>query len=173
VELRGKTCGVLGLGAIGRRFAELAAGIGMRVIGWTLHPREIPGVKLVDLDELYQTSDVVSLHLRLSPETAGFVGAAQLALMKPTAILVNTARGALLDEAALIEALRTKRIAAAGLDVFATEPLPEGHPLITLPNVVLTPHCAGVTPEALGAGLLMSVTNIWDFFAGRPQNVVN
>jgi len=173
VELRGKTCGVLGLGAIGRRFAELAAGIGMRVIAWTLHPRPIPGVKLVDLDELYRTSDVLSLHLRLSPETAGFVGAAQLALMKPTAILVNTARGALLDEAALIEALRTKRIAAAGLDVFATEPLPEGHPLIALPNVVLTPHCAGVTPEALEAGLRMSVTNIWDFFAGRPQHVVN
>lgn len=100
------------------------------------------------------------------------MGPAQFALMKPTAILVNTARGAVLDEAALVEALQAKRIAAAGLDVFETEPLPAGHPLTTLPNVVLTPHCAGVSPEALEAGLLLSVTNIWDFWAGRPQNVV-
>lgn len=172
VELRGKTCGLIGLGAIGRRFAELAAGIGMRVIAWTLHPRQIPGVEMVELEELYRTSDVVSVHLRLSPETIGFVGAPQFALMKPTAILVNTARGAILDEPALVEALESKRIAGAGLDVFGTEPLPAGHPLTALPNVVLTPHCAGITPEALEAGLRLSVTNIFDFLAGRPQNVV-
>ncbi len=172
VELFGKTCGVIGLGAIGRRFARLAAGIGMRVIGWTMHPRPLAGVELVELEELYRASDVVSLHLRLSPEAAGFLGARELALMKPNAILINTARGAIVDEAAVIEALASGRIAGAGLDVFAREPLPRDHPLTRLPNVVITPHCAGITPEALEAGLRMAVENIWAFLAGRPQNVV-
>jgi D-3-phosphoglycerate dehydrogenase len=165
VELNGKTCGIIGLGAIGQQFARLAAGIGMRVIAWTLHPRPVAGVELVELDELYRTSDVVSVHLRLSPLTENFIGAAQLALMKPTAILINTARGAIVDELALIEALSANRIAGAGLDVFTREPLPPGHPLTRLPNAVLTPHCAGITPEALEAGLLMAVQNIWRFFS--------
>ena len=164
VELNGKTCGIMGLGAIGRQFARLAAGIGMRVIAWTLHPRPIPGVELVELDELYRASDVVSIHLRLSPVTENLVGAAQFALMKRSVILINTARGAIVEESALIDALATSRIAGAGLDVFTHEPLPPGHPLTDLPNTVLTPHCAGITPEALEAGLLMAVKNIWDFF---------
>jgi D-3-phosphoglycerate dehydrogenase len=159
VELHGKTCGIIGLGAIGRRFAQLAAAIGMRVVAWTMHPRD--GDPIVPLDELYRTADVVSLHLRLSPQTEGFVGAAQFALMKPGAILINTARGAIVDEAAMIEALAGGRIAGAGLDVFATEPLPPNHPLTALDNVVITPHCAGITPEALEAGLRMAVENIW------------
>jgi phosphoglycerate dehydrogenase-like enzyme len=163
VELHGKTCGVIGLGAIGRQFAGLARGIGMRVVAWTLHPQSLPGVELIELDELFRTSDVVSVHLRLSPDTESFIGAQQFALMKQTAILINTARGAIMDEAALIDALSTHRIAAAGLDVFATEPLPAGHPLTTLPNVVMTPHCAGITPGALEAGLRMAVQNIWQF----------
>jgi phosphoglycerate dehydrogenase-like enzyme len=158
VELRGKTCGVIGLGAIGARFAELARGIGMRVIAWTMHPRNID---IVSLEELYRTSDVISVHLRLSPETKGMIGAAQFALMKPTAILINTARGAIVDELALIDALTSGRIAGAGLDVFTTEPLPQGHPLTTLPNTVLTPHCAGITPEAMEAGLRMAVENLF------------
>ncbi|HEV2446633.1 MAG TPA: NAD(P)-dependent oxidoreductase, partial [Candidatus Sulfopaludibacter sp.] len=107
VELNGKTCGVIGLGAIGTRFARLAAGVGMRVVAWTMHPRTIPGIEMVELDDLYQRSDVVSVHLRLSPRTEGMIGAAQLALMKPGAILINTARGAIVDEAALVEALET------------------------------------------------------------------
>ena len=172
IELYGKTCGVVGYGAIGRHFACLAAAIGMRVIAWTMHPARYPGVEFVDLDELYRASDVVSLHLRLSSETGSFVNAAQFALMKPTAILINTARGAIVHEEALIEALGTGRIAGAGLDVFATEPLPPNHPLTRSDKVVLTPHCAGITPEALEAGLRMSVDNIWDFLDGRPQNQV-
>ena len=172
VELRGKTCGIVGLGAIGAQFARLAAAIGMRVIGWTMHPRPIPGVELVDLDDLYRASDVVSLHLRLSPETVGFIGAPQFALMKKNAILINTARGAIVDEAAMIDALTTGRISGAGLDVFTAEPLPAGHPLTRLSNVTITPHCAGVTPEALEAGLRMAVENIWAFLSGRPEHVV-
>ena len=171
-ELYGKTCGVIGYGAIGRHFAGLAAALGMRVIVWTMHPARYPGVDFVELGEIYGTSDVVSLHLRLSPETENFVNAAQLGLMKPGAILINTARGAIVHEAALVEALAARRIAGAGLDVFATEPLPPRHPLTLLDNVVLTPHCAGITPEALEAGLAMAVENIWEFLAGRPRNQV-
>jgi len=162
VELHRKTCGVIGLGAIGREFARLAQGIGMRVIGWTMHPGPVPGVELVPLDELYRASDVVSLHLRLSPETTGFLGTREFALMKPGAIFVNTARGPIVDEAALLAALSNGRLRAAGLDVFQEEPLPAGHPLASLANVVVTPHCAGITPEALAAGLRMAVENIWN-----------
>jgi len=169
-ELHGKTCGIIGLGAIGRQFARLAAGIGMRVVAWTMHPR--PGDAVVALEELYRTADVISVHLRLSPETAGFVGAAQFALMKKSAILINTARGAIVDEAALVEALEARRIAGAGLDVFATEPLPAGQRLTKFDNVVLTPHCAGITPEALEAGLRMAVENIRAFAAGQAAHVV-
>jgi D-3-phosphoglycerate dehydrogenase len=167
VELRGKTCGVIGLGAIGRQFAKLALGIGMRVIAWTMHPPALPGVELVELDELFRASDVVSVHLRLSPDTEGFIGARQLALMRKNAILINTARGAIMDEAALVEALSDHRISAAGLDVFASEPLAKDHPLTKLPNVVMTPHCAGITPEALDAGLRMAVENVLTFFDGQ------
>jgi D-3-phosphoglycerate dehydrogenase len=172
VEIHGKTCGIVGLGAIGRRFASIAEGIGMRVIAWTMHASPQPGVEFVELDDLYRSSDVVSIHLRLSPATESFIGPRQLALMKPTAILINTARGAIVDEAALIDALAAGRIAGAGLDVFSAEPLPPGHPLAQLPNVVITPHCAGITPEALEAGLRMAVENIWEFLAGRPAHVV-
>jgi phosphoglycerate dehydrogenase-like enzyme len=163
VELRGKTCGVIGLGAIGRQFARIAAGIGMRVVAWTLHPRPVEGVELVELDELYRTSDVISVHLRLSPLTQNFIGAAQFALMKRSVILINTARGAIVNDDTMVEALASNRIAAAGLDVFTQEPLSPGHPILSLPNTVLTPHCAGITPEALEAGLRMAVENIWRF----------
>jgi len=172
IELYGKTCGVVGYGAIGRHFARLAAALGMRVIVWTMHPARYPGVDFVELDEIYRISDVVSLHLRLSPRTEGFVNAAQFARMKPGAILINTARGAIVHEEALLDALSTGRISGAGLDVFATEPLPRHHPLTLLGNVVLTPHCAGITPEALEAGLRMAVDNIWNFLDGRPINVI-
>jgi len=170
LELRGKTCGIIGLGAIGREFARLAAALGMHVVAWTMHPK--PGFVQTPLDELYRASDVISVHLRLSDQTRGFIGAREFVLMKLNAILLNTARGAIVDEPALLEALSTRRIAGAGLDVFAAEPLPPGHPLTALPNVVLTPHCAGITPEALHAGLRMAVENIWAFLEGRPQHVV-
>jgi D-3-phosphoglycerate dehydrogenase len=165
IELYGKTCGVIGYGAIGRQFTRLAAALGMRVVVWTMHPAHYTGVEFAELDELYRTSDVVSVHLRLSPQTENFIAAAQFALMKPGAILINTARGAIVQEQALIEALGAGRIAGAGLDVFAAEPLPPQHPLTGLGNVVLTPHCAGITPEALEAGLKMAVDNIWEFLS--------
>src|SRR5262249_43176567 len=121
VQLYGKTCGIVGYGAIGREFARIASGIGMRVILWTMHPERYPGVEFAALNELYANSDVISIHLRLSPETYGFVGAAQFARMKRNVILINTARGAIVDEQALIDALSSRAIGGAGLDVFATE----------------------------------------------------
>ncbi len=172
MQLHGKTLGVIGLGAIGSQFARLAQGIGMRVVSWTMHPNPSLGFEHMDLEQLFRVSDVVSLHLRLSPETEGFLGRAEFDMMKPTAILVNTARGPIVDESALLEALRTRRIAGAGLDVFDVEPLPPEHPLVQLDNVVLTPHCAGVTPEVLEAGLALAIDNIWSFLNGSPQNVV-
>jgi phosphoglycerate dehydrogenase-like enzyme len=178
IELRGKTCGVIGLGAVGRHFARLAAAVGMRVVAWTMHPErysnvELADVQLVQLDELYRASDAISLHLRLSPETAGFIGAAQFALMKPSVILLNTARGAIVDEVALLDVLASGRIAGAGLDVFTVEPLPSAHPLTRMANVVLSPHCAGATPEATEAGLRLAVENIWAWLDGQPRNVVS
>lgn len=172
MQLYGKTVGVIGLGAIGRQFARLAQGIGMRVIAWTMHPKPALGFEFVELDQLLQSSDVISLHLRLSDETVGFIGTAQFEQMKPSAILVNTARGPIVDESALIDALQTRRIAGAGLDVFDLEPLPSGHALTKLDNVVLTPHCAGITPEVLEAGLSLAIDNIESFLAGNPRNVV-
>lgn len=172
VQLAGKTCGILGYGAIGREFASRAQALGMRVLVWTPHPDRHPGLAITPLPDLYAAADVLSLHLRLSPSTRHFLGAAEFALFKPTAILVNTARGALVDEAALIDALRTGRIAGAGLDVFTKEPLPPGAPILDAPNLVVSPHCAGITPEALNAGLAMAVENIHTFFAGRPANLV-
>jgi phosphoglycerate dehydrogenase-like enzyme len=172
VQVHGKTLGIIGLGAIGRRFAQIGEAIGMRVIAWTMHPNPALGFTLVPLEQLYRESDVVSIHLRLSAETRGMFGARELAMMKPSAILINTARGPIVDEAALVEALGTGRIAAAGLDVFEVEPLPAGNALTRLPNVVLTAHSAGVTPEALEAGLQMAVDNVFLFLEGRPAHVV-
>ena len=171
-ELRGKTLGLIGLGVIGRRFAELGRAIGMRVIAWTFHPDPSLGIEMASLEDLLRASDVVSLHVRLSPDTTGMIGARELALMKKTAVLVNTARGAVVDEDALIDALANGTIAAAGLDVFTVEPLPPGHALTKLPNVVLTPHSAGITPEALEAGLQLSVANVKSFIEGKPNHVV-
>jgi D-3-phosphoglycerate dehydrogenase len=173
VQLQGKTLGVIGLGAVGRRLARLGQGIGMRVIAWTMHPDPALGFELVELDDLLRTSDVVSLHLRLSPQTMGFLGRDRLALMKPGAILINTARGPIVDEAALVDVLRERRIAGAGLDVFDTEPLPAGHPLTRLDNVTLTSHCAGVTAEALEDGLAMAIENVLNYLNGNPTHVVS
>lgn len=171
-QMHGKTLGVIGLGAVGRQFARLGTGIGMRVIAWTMHPDPALGFEIVALDELLRSSDVVSLHLRLSDETRGFLGKRELEKMKPSAILINTARGPIVDQQALLEALTAGRIAGAGLDVFDVEPLPGGHALTHLENVVLTPHSAGVTPEALEAGLQLSIDNVWNFLGGHPTNVV-
>jgi phosphoglycerate dehydrogenase-like enzyme len=172
VQMHGKTLGIVGLGAVGRQFARIGGGIGMSVKAWTMHPDPALGFELVSLDDLFRLSDVVSLHLRLSADTRGFMGRREMEKMKPSAILINTARGPIVDQEALLEALTSGRIAGAGLDVFDVEPLPFGHPLTHLENVVLTPHSAGVTPEALEAGLQLSIDNVWNFVSGRPTNVV-
>ena len=147
-QLTGKTLGLLGFGGIAGELARLGAGIGMRVLAWNRTPRSAPGVAFVDLDTLLAESDVLSLHLLLTDETRGFLDAARLGRMKPQAILVNTARGALIDEPAMIAALRAGRLAHAALDVFTEEPLPGGHPLTALENVTLSAHSGFRTPEA-------------------------
>lgn len=143
-ELSGRTLGVLGLGRIGARVARIGEAFGMTVIAWsqnlTAAAAEDAGAALVTKDELFATADVLTVHMKLSQRSTGLVGAAELGQMKPTALLVNTSRGPIVDEAALIDALRLRSIAAAGLDVFDTEPLSADHPLRTLDNVLATPH---------------------------------
>ncbi len=148
VQLTGRTLGLLGFGGIAGEVARIAGGGGMRVIAWNRTPRQAAGVTFVDLDALLAESDVLSLHLLLTDATRGMLDAARLARLKPGAILVNTARGALLDEAALVAALAEGRIAHAALDVFTTEPLPADHPLTRLDNVTLSAHSGFQTPEA-------------------------
>jgi D-3-phosphoglycerate dehydrogenase len=148
MQLLGKTLGVIGLGGIGREVARIAAGMGMEVIGWNRTKRADPPVPLVELDTLLARSDVISLNLVLNDETRGFLSAERMARMKPGVILVNTARGALLDEAALIAALRGGHIRHAALDVFHAEPLKPDHPLAQLDNVTLSAHSAFRTVEA-------------------------
>ena len=148
VQLKGKTLGLIGLGGIGTEVARIARGIGMEVIGWNRSPRPEAGVPLAGLDELLGRADVISLHLALTDETRGLIDAARLARVKPGVILVNTARGALVDEAALIEALRSGRVRHAGLDVFHAEPLRPDHPLARMENVTLTAHAGFRTLEA-------------------------
>jgi phosphoglycerate dehydrogenase-like enzyme len=172
VQLEGKTLGVIGLGAIGRRVASLARAFGMHVLAWTPSGDANRGTSLVSLDDLLRESDFVSLHVKLTAETRGILSRDRLAMMKPTAILVNTARGALVDRDALIDALRSGRIAAAALDVFHEEPLPAGDPLTELPNVVLTPHNAGTTREVIDTGLTRAVENIERYFRGEPRDTV-
>ena len=146
VQLHGKTLGVIGLGGIGREVAHIGKGIGMHVIGWNRTRR--PGVTFAELDALLQQADVVSINLSLNDHTRGFLSAERITRMKPGAILINTARGALVDEAALIAALESGHIRHAGLDVFHEEPLKPDHPLAKLPNVTLTSHAAFRTLEA-------------------------
>lgn len=176
-ELEGKTFGVIGLGTIGQHTARIAAAFGMDVIAWSpRHDEERArscGAELVAFDDLLRRADIVSLHLAASERTRGIIGARELALMRPGAILVNTARGALIDEAALLAALQEGRIFGAGLDVFMEEPLPAGHPFTMLENVVLTPHAGWVTREARERLLRLPVENIAAYLAGRPRNIVN
>ena len=148
VQLTGKTIGLVGYGGIGAEVGRIARGSGMRVLAWNRTPRVADGVEFVPLERLLADSHVVSLHLLLTDETRGFLDAARLAAMRPGAILVNTARGALVDEDALVAALRSGRLSHAALDVFDQEPLPAGHVLTTLDNVTLSAHSAFRTPEA-------------------------
>jgi D-3-phosphoglycerate dehydrogenase len=148
IELTGKTIGLVGFGGIAAEVARIAAGSGMKVLAWNRTPKTHPGVEFVTLERLLAESHVVSLHLLLNDDTKNFLSAERMATMRPGVILINTARGAVVDEAAMIEALRSGQIGHAGLDVFVTEPLPAGHVLTTLPNVTLSAHSAFRTPEA-------------------------
>ncbi len=176
-ELAGKTFGLLGLGAIGGYVARLGGALGMRLIAWSFSAdptrAERLGVTLVERDEVFRQADVVSVHLRNTPEVRGLVGARELHLMKPTAYLINTARGALVDQDALADALRGGRLAGAALDVFTEEPLPvPRNPFVGLSNVVLTPHVGAVTAEANARSRAMPVDNIIAYLAGRPEHVI-
>ncbi|MEP9355468.1 NAD(P)-dependent oxidoreductase [Xanthobacter sp. KR7-65] len=148
VQLTGKTLGLIGFGGIGAEMARLALGAGMRVIAWNRSPRDYPNVTFVSLEELLAESHAVSMHLLLNDETRGFLSADRIAALQPGVIVVNTARGALVDEAALVAALKSGHVGHAGLDVFVTEPLPADHPFTTLDNVTLSAHSAFRTPEA-------------------------
>jgi phosphoglycerate dehydrogenase-like enzyme len=178
IELSGKTLGILGLGRIGTRIAAFGTFLGMRVLAWgptlTDARAAAAGATRVSLDDLFRESDIVSIHLRLSDRTRGIVTAHQLSLMKTTAYLINAARGPLVDEAALIDALREHRISGAALDVYDVEPLPPNHPFLSLENVVLSPHMGYVTHEAYRLFFGQVVESIESYLNGRvPARALN
>ena len=174
-DLNGKTIGLLGLGNIGTRMAKIAQAFGMSVIAWsqnlTRESAEENGAQLVTKEELFRLADIVTIHLVLSPRSKGIVGAPELTLMKPTAFLVNTSRGPLVDESALIHALQNRTIAGAALDVYDVEPLPEFHPFRSLDRLLVTPHVGFVTTETYKIFYQDTVENIAAWLSGRPVRV--
>jgi len=174
--LHGRTLGVVGLGNIGRRVASVGQAFGMEVLAWSQHLSAVAaaeaGVTAVSKDELFATSDVITVHYKLSERSVGLVGPRELGLMKPTAFLVNTSRGPIVDSGALLEALHAGAIAGAGLDVYDEEPLPGGHPLRVAPRTVLTPHLGYVTDDGYRTFYGDAVEDIAAFAAGRPVRVV-
>lgn len=176
-ELAGKTMGVAGTGRIGMRVAEIARCFGMDVVAFDAKPslekaREL-GFRYVDLNHLYESSDFISVHLPLTPETRGLIDQEAFARMKQSAVLVNTARGPVVDEGALICALQNGLIAGACLDVFQEEPVPPDSPLLRLSNTILTPHVAYDTKEAKDRRMEITVDNVEAFIAGKPKNLLN
>src|SRR5262249_50541977 len=177
-ELQGRTLGIVGLGHSGRELARLVAPFAIRILAFSPHadPAEAAklNVRLTSLEHVLREADFLSLHCRLSDETRGLLGRAQLALMKPTAYLVNVARGELIDEPALVEALRDRKLAGAGLDVFAVEPLPTDHPLLALDNVIVTPHWNASTTDVWQATGRAMAEGMLRAAAGQvPEHVVN
>jgi phosphoglycerate dehydrogenase-like enzyme len=173
VELTGTTVGIVGLGMIGRAVADRLAGFGVHLLGTDLPGVACGGCEQVELGELLTRSDIVSMHVPLSSITRGMIGERELALMRPGAIFINTARGGVVDEVALVEALRDGRLAAAGLDVFAHEP-PLASPLLSMTNVVLSPHIAGISVSSQQSMLEMAVKSVLDVVAGRQcARIVN
>ncbi len=170
-DIAGSTMGIVGYGAIGKALGKRAAGLGMKVLPYDVFPQ--PG--LVDFDTILKESDVISLHVPLTPDTKNMIGAKQFKMMKPTAILINTARGGLVDEAALAEALQNGTIAGAGFDVLTNEPPKEGNILLDLksPNLIVTPHVAWASIEAMQFLADQLIDNVEAFVAGKPQNVVS
>lgn len=175
-EVYGKTLGIIGTGAIGMKVAGIAQVFGCKVLAYSRTQKaeaSSKGIQYVELDELLSQSDIVSLHVPLTELTSGLINSEKLALMKPSAILINTARGAVVDNTALAEALKSGKIAGAGLDVFEVEPpLPENHPLFDVPNTVLTPHVAFATAEAIfrRAEVVFENINLWE--KGKPRNIM-
>jgi len=176
LELDGLTMGIVGFGRIGRSVAKLAAAFGMKVLA---HSRSsgadvsLGAVDFVDLETLFRRSDVISLHCPLTPETKHLVNAERLSWMKSSAFLLNTSRGALIDEPALADALNSNRIAGAGLDVLGIEPPPANHPLLHVRNCLITPHIAWATRAARSRLLAIAIANVGAFLDGKPQNVVS
>ncbi|MGE0077872.1 MAG: NAD(P)-dependent oxidoreductase [Bacteroidales bacterium] len=172
-ELHGKTFGIVGLGAIGERVAQLANAFGCKVIAYTRTPKNISGVELVALDELFRSADIVSLHIPATSQTVGLVNDKLIGLMNPEAILVNTARGTLVDYSALSLALKNKSIAGAAIDVYEHEPpIESDHPLFSAPNTLLLPHVGYATREAIDGRTDIVLDNIRFWLKGNPRNVI-
>ena len=174
-ELAGKTLGIIGFGNIGQRVADIGKGFGMKVLAYHKHPErdKREGVTFVSLETLLQKSDVVSLHCPLTRENKGFINAKNLSMMKPSAFLINTSRGPLINEDDLAEALLSKKINGAALDVLSEEPPPAGHPFTNISNCVITPHHAWATKESRQRLMDIVVENVEAFIHGKPQNLVN
>jgi D-3-phosphoglycerate dehydrogenase len=172
IEIEGKTLGVVGLGKLGAKVSGLARALGMNVIAWspnlTAERCKEAGVTYATKEELFSTADIITIHIVLSDRSRGLVGAADLARMKPTSYLVNTARGPIVDENALLETLKARKIAGAAVDVFSVEPLPVDHPFRKLDNLVLTPHLGYVTKETFIAHYNQMVEGIDAWFKGEP-----
>jgi phosphoglycerate dehydrogenase-like enzyme len=175
-RVAGKTLGLLGLGRLGSAVARVGLAFDMKAIAWsqnlTAEKAAEQGVERVEKDELFRRSDILSVHLVLSARSRGLVGAREIGLMKPSAILVNTSRGPIVDTAAVIEALKTGRLAYAGFDVYDKEPLPIDHPLRQAPNVILTPHIGYVTDENYRSSYPQIVENVVGFLDGKPVRVI-
>lgn len=172
-ELEGKKIGIIGTGAIGMRVAKVALAFGCEVYAYSRTVKEVPGITYTDLDTLLKTCDIVSLHVPLTPDTTHLINADKLALMQPHALLINTARGPVVDSKALAHALNHHEIGGAGIDVFEVEPpLATDHPLFATPNTIVTPHIAFATVEALEKRAVIMLDNIQNYLDGTPTNVI-
>ncbi len=176
VYLQGKTLGIIGTGHIGSEMARLGNAIGMNVIAWTYNPSneraQKLNIKYVSMNDLLKTSDVVSLHVKLTNDSYHIIGKRELALMKQNALLINVARGQVMDTNAVVHALKNGNIGGVAVDVYDQEPIPPDHPLLTCEHVILTPHCADMTPEGVDLLNEGAVDNIIAFLNNKPQNVV-
>src|SRR5947209_7315655 len=176
IDLFGKTLGLLGLGRLGSRAAAIGRALGMQLIAWSQNLTEEKareaGATRVEKDELFRRADFITIHLQLSPRTRGLVGAKEFGQMKPSAFLVNTSRGPIVEEAALVSVLRERRIGGAGLDVYDVEPLPQDHPLRKLDNAVITPHLGYVTQDTFRIFYRQTVEDIRAFLDGKPVRVI-
>lgn len=172
-ELEGKKFGIIGTGAIGLRTAKIAEAFGCEVYAYSRTVKPETGLKYVNLETLLSTCDIISLHVPQTPETIGMIGKKELEMMKSNAVLINTARGAVVDSQALADALKNRQIAGAGIDVFEVEPpIPSEHPLFGAPNVIVTPHVAFATKEALLKRAVIAFNNVDQWLKGTPQNVI-